>query len=511
MSMFDDNFQPSGADRDFNENAVVAANRFFPLARSAAAPIDQRTVSEWDGVAQQVLKMINGVDATVGPQFLEEARLIAAEWEAGFKNSPHALLDPALEVKLHNYCQDTSVQQALSDLTSLTIQVLERISIGGTPGHDRRHFLIKDPLDGLAYTLEDNLEGYKRTHILPTLLHDVGQIPMAWITAEQPSGVLGADHAQVGFMLAKKIYDLFSDGIPQELRDQHLYAILTHQVAKGELVDNNFLAQAVQRADREQLIGAEAALRFIAFDTHFTGCSFSALYTEEEAWQLSKQLPLPGTAEDKILFHHIEFYMRNLFRQHGSRGEERASQRKAISAMFLYLAATDDARQVIFAPEFARASGVPLQDQHWSKSKFVPENVWAAIQQGPAADIQERMNKLKLDAGALKELLFIALTPSLATSPKDLGCDLESSLLIGKYARPAWETIERNIDQLSETEAERFFDGVAYALAMREVQDQEGLMILQQIRNRFAPHEPEHQIATAITNNWQDGAGRLIL
>lgn len=317
---------------------------------------------------------------------------------------------------------------------------------------------------------------------------------------KKESGILGKDHPVLGFYLVKQLYDLFDrkgSSIPLELRDQHLYAILAHQRGKA---NGNFIAEAVMRADREQLVGAEGIERMIAHDVHFTGCALSTTIDgqrSEGSFPRAIQLPAPGTAEDTDLMHHIEFYARNLYPQIGSQGERRANERKAISGKFLWLASAPDARRQIFAPEEKGQAAV--QEGHWSKKPFSQE-VWNMIQREPSLETRQRMEYLKERYG-VEALLFLMVTPTLAANPD---APTPSEIVFRSHSgRTVWETLRSELQALTEPEAVALKEGLAYAITKREEQEKVDLSVLTRVLELYPDaREVEAQVAQAILRNW---------
>jgi hypothetical protein len=225
------------------------------------------------------------------------------------------------------------------------------------------------------------------------------------------------------------------------------------------------MAQYVQRADREQLVGYEALHRFLSFDVGFYGLQV----TGEQDLSLNTKLPLPGTAEDKHLFVHAEFYMRNLFPNRGQRADEHTDVGKIQTGKFLWLAATQSMREQIFYPELQRDSGVEVET-HGTKRQL-SEQVWRAI----AAFDTRQLNRLDALRGerTLQDLAKEFVHPQHATRTDS-----------GSYSN--WAQIVAKLSELNWQEDRHFGRALMYGLKLAEEVESEDRAIVSAALTRYS-------------------------
>lgn len=267
-------------------------------------------------------------------------------------------------------------RRTLLELTQNCAELVADVSHNGPPGHDTAH-LLKDLYSALIAIREERLQdSWLIATFIPSLMHDFGKKLEYRIHGHHISGVEATDHANISSYYLNKLLEQYPE-IPQALKDQMRYAVLVHTKGTSE----ETMAQLVQRADREQLVGAEGVRRMFIADAALGTAKVKTKHNP----QRKTQLPLPGKSDDTDLFHHIEFYMRNLYPNIGKNGENRASTLKAESGIFLWLASTDSIRQQIFAPELEAYEGQKIiAENEKGEVKFkkpLLESIWKLIQQ----------------------------------------------------------------------------------------------------------------------------------
>jgi hypothetical protein len=345
-------------------------------------------------------------------------------------------------------------------------------SIGhGHPGHDKRHVLYKDPISGLRFALEEDLSPCRQLFIIPSLLHDIGRLYEPELFPKPQSGVLGGDHAALGFLVTHHLLgdDLRSEGEAPELslalanlRNELLNAVLDHQTGHSR---TSFFAQAVQRADREQLVGYEMLHRSFGFDLGFYGLRIRGSKIPER----SHTLPLPGRADDDLLFHHIEFYMRNLFSNIGREAERHTDKGKVESGRFLWLAASPEMRSQIFAPEMARDEGREVVQGRY-KGALEPR-VWKEIVTFSSSQLSAELAEFR-GVRSLRQLAQEFVHPPHATR-----CDIPG------YDN--WGRIDTALSLLDPVEKRRMGEALSYALKLAADVDREDGAIIAAAIHRF--------------------------
>lgn len=414
--------------------------------------------------ASDLIGMLGRNDPAELLLYMDRARAEAAAFSSAFKDPSNQkeprrekLLGPAQEALLDGWLASEAGAKLAAGITADVIAIAERSFNHGHPGHDARHVLVKDPIAALRHALEDDLSGSRSLFMLPSLLHDIGRLAEPALFGQPQSGAFAKDHAVFGFMILKDVLDSALKLPPDRdsqlaeaaeiLKGELLNAVLDHQTGNSR---SSFIAQAVQRADREQLVGYEMIHRSISFDVGFSDQKIASDINPER----ERTLPLPGAKEDNHLFHHIEFYMRNLYANIGSVAKTHADAGKVESGTFLYLAAADAMRAQIFAPELAHdATGSVPQDLAPTK-RPLERAVWERIRRGPDEPTLERMSGIKAEAG-LEELTLRLLEAPFTTSPNAPG-----------YQN--WKVINARLAELDAGERERMQTAVAYALAMGE-------------------------------------------
>lgn len=424
--------------------------------------------------------------------FHARASIAAEQFKARYKDPsgkeprPECLLSTAQEAIVSQWLATPEGATQLSALSDRVISFVTDTVGRGHPGHDKRHVLFKDPISALRIALEEDLSPSQQLFILPSLLHDAGRLFEPELFDKPQSGTLGVDHTILGFAITDELLgDSLTTDVSnpelalalKKLRDEILNAVLDHQSGSSR---TSAMAQYVQRADREQLVGYEALHRFISFDVGFYGLDIHAVSNLE----LRHKLPLPGTPEDSHLLVHAEFYARNLFENLGVRASEHTNRGKIETGRFLALAATQVMREQIFHPEIQRDRHQEVST-HWSKKPLV-EQVWGEIRDFVTP---ERIGHLDTIRGnrTLKELAENFIHPQHATRTDS-----------GSYAN--WNTIIDKLGMLNPEEERCFGRALTYGLTLANETDAADRAIVHEALERFAsqPHGLVHKVARLV-------------
>jgi hypothetical protein len=416
-----------------------------------------------------LIKFVDAAPPSEIEALVDDGRARGSEVIEAFSHSAYfRTVDETTPAPYHNaarWFESPLGQQTMHALTAACIRLVkETISIGH-PGHDRRHICLKDPLSALRCATEEGLNDWRQIFLLGALLHDVGRLPEPRIQSMPMGGVRGEDHAFLSFEIVRLLLEAFPE-IPQELRDALLYSIVVHQRGHGR---ENFGAQLVQRADREQLIGAEFIARAISAGVGLGGFHIKIPTDSRRAVGLE----LPGTPQHCDLAHHLEFYARNLYPSVGLHAEQHSNAGKVVSGTFLKLAGGTEHHEQLFAPELARDRGVSIQLGRFKSPLTVP--CWRAIAEPLEPSLQERCNEAR-SQNKLLELAYQLCTLPLAANPQKSAVDLSKD-----KPGTAWDLIEKQIGALDPAESASWHQAFAYAL----------------VRNRDASTEDHRIIAAA--------------
>lgn len=417
----------------------------------------------------------------------------------GTEPRPEMLLAPAQERLISEWLSGPEGSRAIERIADRVLAFLST-SIGhGHPGHDTRHVLYKDPIAGLRFALEEDLSPCRQLFIIPSLLHDIGRLYEAELFSKPQSGALGVDHAALGFLVTHHLLgdDLRTDGEDPELslalanlRNEILNAVLDHQTGHSR---TSFFAQAVQRADREQLVGYEMLHRSFSFDLGFHGLRIRGSKMPER----SHTLPLPGHAADDHLFHHIEFYMRNLTPNIGREGERHIDKGKVESGRFLWLASSPEMRAQIFAPEMARDEGRSVSEGRYKRA--LEPRVWREIVSFPSSQLSAELAEFR-GVRSLRQLAEEFVHPPHATR-----CDLPH------YDN--WRRIDTALSLLDPAEKRRMGEALSYALRLAADVEREDGAVISAAMSRFggAPSSALGKVALLVhgLHADRDGAFRL--
>jgi len=419
---------------------------------------------------------------------LEAAQQFHSFYKDASGREPRAelMMTPEQERLISDWLQGLEGSAKIQRITDRVLSFVSSAIGHGHPGHDKRHVLYKDPISGLRLALEEDLSPCRELFIIPSLLHDVGRLYEPALFAKPQSGALGVDHAALGFLVTRHLLgdDLATEGGSPELqlalgniRNEILNAVLDHQSGFSR---TSFIAQAVQRADREQLVGYEMLHRSIAFDVGFHGLQIRGARIPER----EHTLPLPGHADDTHLFHHIEFYLRNAFPNVGGKASEHSDQGKIESGRFLWLASSPSMRAQIFAPEIARDNGnAPLRGQY---KEPLSEPVWRAISSFGSSEVMTELMSIRAGR-SLRELAREFVHPPHATRTHSPGYE-------------NWGRIDTALALLPPLEKRRMGDALSYGLMLAEEVSRADAEILKSALERFGerPSSPLGRIARLV-------------
>lgn len=443
-------------------------------------------------VIRDLIGLINSHDVGKVRAFLQEARVAAASFYRDYKDPRFGLLEPKSErlpsseqlAILDNWLETPQGQHAIAQLCDDTLLVLKASRATGHPGHDHRHIFIKSPIAALRHALEDNITGIHSIFIVATLLHDVGRLPEPLIDFPPPPGVSGSNHAHLSFYVAKKLLDLHFDPIIEQnpnslgrallaIKEEVAMAVMDHRT--GESI-SSFLAQAVQRADREQLVGPEGIMRAIAF-----GVGYHSVGLSQKPLPMRALNPYASNGKHSTeISEDIEFIMRNLYPNIGSQAAQRAEDLKVISGTFLWLMSDEKMRALVFAPELnLDAAG---ESQFKKPKKVLSAQTWAKIKAGADAEIFKQ---------------------STAYSQKYSTLGLLEKLISTKYASVnayVLKNIRLAACALNPEESQRLSLALAYALVTMEQMDKTDNSVVLSAIERYSGKKylPQYKVALAI-------------
>lgn len=375
-------------------------------------------------------------------------------------------------------------KNVIAKLSLSIISLLKNIAMQGLPGHDKRHILFKDPIAGLRFIEEDRISGYKQLFLLGSLFHDFGRLIEQQFYGKHLNGVLGEVHPKISYYFLKQILKDFPE-IPAKLRDHILYSVVIHQTGKGD----SFFAQAVQRCDREQLIGAEGPMRILSAAIEEGNMSLVAPIQERRKRELSLpakpvDLTLPEEIRDlpdSEIPHRIEFYMRNLYPNVGSRGEIDASENKIISGIFLLISSTQPIREQIFAPEYARDNGLTETLQLRFK-KPMSEESWRSIKTLIQNDHELSLEIFRTMEGKSCDALILEMISACGAS----------------VTEKQREFILKEVEQMSDYEKTCYSYGCAYVICIRKREDKKDTDLLERTKAIYDPESLPYKVAEYI-------------
>ncbi len=404
-------------------------------------------------------KHLESLPSNVVREFLTEAKREGGEFLArtGFQLCTTATERSSISIpaeqweSFERWYEDSGREQS-KKLSSALTAFIERIDIQGHPAHDRRHILIQDPLFGLRL-IESGFErsqGVGALFLLPSLFHDLGRLlePALGRKDEDLESSVAREHAYISFKLMKEFFkDTEPHGLPAELQDHLLFAVLAHPL--GDYPDHSF-TRLTQGCDRAQIYGVEGLRRMmcdIGVKDHKVFPS-----TSEPGFPRD---PRSYGGDDKSLLGHIEYFMR--------RGNPFAGREELLPVtsriVWLMVKGTEYEGR-FFDPELSRERGVVPK----GGEAPLPEAVWSVVRGEPTGKVTASIEALRVrfNGSSLEDVVFSfleapatgSLTLSKSAPPKD-----EQSVR---------ETLSQIIQGVPDGMRSNFREAILYAMAIEE-------------------------------------------
>lgn len=415
--------------RTARAEAVLCGHNIAELSKSAQE-LPKELASYLDQASRdaEIFRETFLVAGRVVPQFEIEAPQPTGEWH------------PKTEaILLNDWLAKPEAVQTINSIFEAALDLAVKLSDQAVAGHDARHFLIKDGIATLRMFLEDRISDYRQLALLPAVFHDCAK-------HFEERKVGNAKHADIAFAVLKDIIDDFPE-VPSVLRVHLLTAVLDHTKSKAT---NSFIAQAVATADRFQLTGPEMISRQFL---HGSGMKCKTI--------------------DQVL-SRVGFYSRNLFPQIGSRGEERATEYKAIVGTFVWLAAGETERLKFFRSDEIKAVDPEAEVDNQEENELKPYS--GAVLEKIRGNLQAHA---KVEDYNLLDLLKELVSPEAAIDP-------ETALpLAGQES--VWQNIVLEIEKLSPAQQVNMLQAVAYALQAQKEDDANDRRVIAEALNTFDP------------------------
>jgi len=262
------------------------------------------------------------------------------------------------------------------------LQVVFNLESSKFPGHDTGH--IVDNLEASLRMFDEYRDSGRKVSdndifevVLACLIHDTGRY--SEVALEKLPDKKSTLFLPPAFILKNlsRTYGL----APEPL----LYRVL-YDISSGSKREptGHLTTDIVLQADREQLIGTATISRGLAFDVALAGRKIEIpLAPQDIKTDLSVQLPLPDSEDDKYWLVQYEFYMRNIFSPTSPEGNRAYSRIKKENAVILMLAIEDCENKIfsqIFGPEI-RLISPPDLNAHWTKKPIAKEIFDQAIKE----------------------------------------------------------------------------------------------------------------------------------
>ncbi len=432
---------------------------------------------------------------------------------------------------------EKSSNPMLSQVADACIKLWDKVKSPGHPGHDKRH-AMEDLKAGLALRrdLVDSGSGvlgaYQKISLISSMMHDFGRLAEVQATGRVAGADEGREHPKASYYILDSILQHFPQ-IPQEIRDNLLYAVIVHQdwlsdknAPNYNLIMNGILERSTASADRQQLLGPEGITRFFQFDVGMSDREINAEADESRKTKLDPRqkppLPLPN---------HVEYYMRThrpvdlpllpydekwpeslkKWIKEENTAIERANNRinlrarwlESVSGVFLYLG-WPHLREEIFAPELEmerRDAQNPGSGQQWKKENeevyakneknFLKSETWSMIKQ-QIMEISQNGTELN------RKVRSRRANKSLEQLVKDL--------VSAPHAAVQDDEIKNILRKLSAVTGPQARDGlttaVAYALVMRDELEQNYTAVVRSVRDNtelYPPHSLERKIVDFVS------------
>lgn len=246
----------------------------------------------------------------------------------------------------------TAGEETFARLVDASIAYFQTHGHMVAPAHDLRHMLVKDMAEALRFAEEGPVTGYKRFFLIASLWHDMGRLLEAHFDEAGIEPGAKVPHAILSFGLLRDFLDKEGGDLPEPLREQLLYAVQAHSGRNG----NCFIARAVQRADRFQLLGAEGFLRAIAYDGGV--CGYPLTLNREQT-----QINTVDLESLRAVPNIVDFLGRNLYDNITFDNGDRERILRAQSQALVRLMLPDDDRDYLDCSSIASAINHPTKTE----------------------------------------------------------------------------------------------------------------------------------------------------
>jgi hypothetical protein len=419
--------------------------------------------------SSELIELIESLNERSARDLLARARIEAEQFLIRYETLNGAALESAHE-QISHWFATPEAQVSLAFLTDEVLELLVHTADPGYPGHDFRHMFLKDPLSALRYCIEENIEDYRTTFLLSSLAHDLGRLVEHHLVETRLTEVPGRWHGELSFYLFSRLLD-GEEGMPEPLKNELRYAVLAHS---SVVPSESFFLSAVQRADREQILGSEGIFRLIAFDAGYGSLSLESISRKSRKHTLT----LPGELPHEHLSETLEFFLRNLADPPGELGITHHREAQIVAGVFLKLMSSENEFYQTFHPEITDL------DEERAGRRFktrLPDVVWQGIEAGPSAE-EWRIIRALCSQYSTQDLLDAAMS--------GVGmADVNEARVPLRGDRYSHETVgsvlKSKLEELSEEAARRFSRALAYALVQRSKFDNEDQRILDAVGEAY--------------------------
>lgn len=248
-------------------------------------------------------------------QYMKDAVIDGDKFVADFRENRHEEDD--LHARYNAWFNSPEGQNIILRLVRRILSDIDAYPADCVPGHDKRH-VFKDLAASFHILEEENfMHDWRALLLLPSLLHDSGRlVEEKFVGEDVASKGDGKIHAYLSYKMLQEMLDN-EPSIPQNLKNEMLYAVLMHQSGGGQ---DRTMSWAVQRADREQLTGGELFSRILS--ANVGGCG-TGLKTKFDA------ACTPVWSPESTFLDSLTLYEHRLYANLGKYGEDRATQFKA--------------------------------------------------------------------------------------------------------------------------------------------------------------------------------------
>lgn len=333
---------------------------------------------------------------------------------------------------------------------------IQEIDLQGHPGHDRRHILIQDPLIGLGLigsTVNgEKIEGVRSLFLIPSIFHDLGRLLEPALGRKDTclESDVATEHATISFLYMKDFMQKNApEGMPIELKDHLLFAVLAH--ARGDYPQHVF-THLTQSADRSQIYGAEGLRRMIACDVGMKGIN---VYPASAAPGYPNDPQSYGGKADQNLLGHIEYFIR---KGNPFPGREELLE-TTIRLAYLMVKGTEYEER-LFQPELAQERGIAV----FGSEKALPPQVWQAVTAEPTGAVAQKLEALRVQHAG-QDLIALAL--HFVDAPGAVSMTGAKALPPHTQQSAAMLLAER-VDAVPDVIQTNFREALLYALALQD-------------------------------------------